>query len=123
MRQRRVQTAGNPEFDRFWKNYPRRVARLDALRAWNQLDPSPETVEAILDALDWQVDQAAWIKDGGQFIPYPASWLRAERWTDEPPDALRPRVKVHWSEECAELHGGTCVKQWSHEMRKRDVAV
>jgi hypothetical protein len=32
-------------------------------------------------------------------------------------------VKVHWSVECDELHGGTCSKQWAHEMRKRDVAV
>jgi len=25
-----------------------------------------------------------WTKDGGQFIPHPATWLRQERWTDEP---------------------------------------
>jgi hypothetical protein len=27
--------------------------------------------------------QDDWIKDGGKFIPYPATWLNAKRWEDE----------------------------------------
>ena len=26
-----------------------------------------------------------WIKDGGQFVPYPATWLNAKGWEDEIP--------------------------------------
>lgn len=29
---------------------------------------------------------SGWKKDGGQFIPYPASWVNAEGWEDEPDD-------------------------------------
>jgi hypothetical protein len=27
---------------------------------------------------------AEWTKDGGQFIPHPATWLNQKRWEDEP---------------------------------------
>jgi len=49
-----------------------------------EVSPTAEQVEQIVAALAWQVDQPMWTKDGGAFIPYPASWLRAERWEDEP---------------------------------------
>ena len=26
----------------------------------------------------------------------------------------------YWADECNDLHGGTCLKRWDHEMRKRD---
>ena len=72
------------DFARFWGIYPRRVARLDALKAWQQLGPSAQLVTDILAAVIWQRDQPTWTREGGQFIPYPASWLRQGRWLDEP---------------------------------------
>ena len=74
----------DPSFVEFWATYPKRVAKKDARRAWARINPSPATVDRILSALSWQVMQPAWQKDGGQYIPYPATWLNAERWDDEP---------------------------------------
>lgn len=74
----------DPHFARFWNAYPKRVAKKDARKAWAQVNPDDATVERIMRALEWQCRQPGWLKDGGQFIPYPASWLRAERWADEP---------------------------------------
>ena len=74
-------TAG---FDAFWAAYPRKTAKGDARKAWQKLNPSDALVAAILSALDWQKNQPQWLKDDGQFIPYPATWLRGERWEDEP---------------------------------------
>lgn len=74
----------DPQFCRFWMIYPNRSAKKDARKAWMQIGPTPETVERILAALAWQVQQPQWLKDGGQYIPLPATWLRGERWTDEP---------------------------------------
>jgi hypothetical protein len=68
-------------FGLFWAAYPRKQARIDAVKAWHQLRPNAETVQAILDALEWQ--RETW--DNPTFIPLPASWIRGERWTDEPP--------------------------------------
>lgn len=71
-------------FDRFWAEYPKKRAKGDARKAWHKLQPDATLVEAILTALAWQRVSADWIKDGGQFIPYPATWLNQERWDDEP---------------------------------------
>jgi uncharacterized protein YhdP len=71
-------------FDLFWSRYPRRVAKGDARKAWAKLNPSPQLCAEILAALEWQREQDGWQKDDGQYIPYPASYLRGERWEDEP---------------------------------------
>jgi hypothetical protein len=71
-------------FDSFWAAYPRRVSKKDARKAWAQINMSLELLERILKALEWQVKQPQWTKNDGEFIPYPATWLRAERWDDEP---------------------------------------
>lgn len=73
-------------FARFWDAYPKRVAKKEARKAWAQIQPQPtsETVDRMIATLAWQCRDPQWGKDGGQFVPYPASWLRAERWDDEP---------------------------------------
>jgi len=73
------------DFDVFWRAYPRREGKKDAQKAWSQLRPDENTMRAILAALDWQRTLPGWLKDDGQFIPLPATYLRGERWTDEPP--------------------------------------
>lgn len=79
-----------PGFDAFWRAYLRRVAKADAIKAWNQLNPDTETQAAILAALAWQFDPAVnpkWLEDGRAFAPYPATYLRGWRWEDERPEA------------------------------------
>jgi hypothetical protein len=39
----------------------------------------------MLRALSWQRAQDQWTKDGGQYIPNPATWLNQKRWEDEKP--------------------------------------
>ena len=79
-----------PLFDRFWGAYPRKVSKADARKAFAKLNPDGELVEAMLRALDWQKRLPEWTKDGGQFIPYPATWLNACRWEDEPEGSPTP---------------------------------
>ena len=67
------------DFDRFWAAYPRRTAKFDAQKAWSKLNPP---IDEVLAALEWQRQE--WTDP--QFIPYPATWLRAGRWMDERPD-------------------------------------
>lgn len=70
-------------FDQFWRNYPRKVAKKAALKAWGKLDPSNGLAEQILSALMLQASSESWTRDNGQFIPYPATWLNGRRWEDE----------------------------------------
>ena len=63
------------------------------MKAWCQLKPSPELVVDILIAIAWQAQSEDWLRDRGQWIPYPASWLRAGRWLDEP-EVHEPEQRV-----------------------------
>jgi len=71
------------EFDEFWKAYPKKVAKGDARKAWEQTKNIRPELAKILEAIRDQSRSDQWMKAGGQFIPYPATWLRAERWDDE----------------------------------------
>ena len=74
-------------FDAFWKSYPRKVGKKAAEKAWLRARDKP-ALEVILAALDVQKKCDQWTKEGGQFIPYPATWLNQGRWNDEPPEVL-----------------------------------
>ena len=68
------------EFDEFWKMYPRKVARKDAMKAWNKL--TPDQKRAAIENLPRHVAQ--W--DDPNYTPHAATWLNGERWTDELPE-------------------------------------
>jgi hypothetical protein len=71
-------------FARFWSEYPKKVAKPDAVKAWAKLEPDDVLTASILVALERQKKSGQWHKDGGQYIPNPATWLNKRRWEDEP---------------------------------------
>lgn len=70
-------------FNRFWAAYPKKTAKAQALKAWQKLKPDEELTDTILSALEQHKKSAQWLRDKGQYIPYPASWLNGKRWEDE----------------------------------------
>ena len=70
-------------FEDFWELYPRKVGKGSALKAWIKVK-ADSFAGRIFSALEWQVHQEQWTKDGGQFIPHPATWLNQARWDDKP---------------------------------------
>lgn len=76
-------TPSDPGFADFWSEYPRKAARKEALKAWRRLRPTEAQRQRIMAALREDKRGEQWRKDGGQFVPYPATWLNGERWTDE----------------------------------------
>lgn len=71
------------KFDEFWAAYPKKKGKDSAKKAWKKLKPDEELAEKILRAIEQQKTSKDWQKDGGQFIPYPATWLNGRRWEDE----------------------------------------
>ena len=71
-------------FDRFWAAYPNKKAKPRARGSFWKLSPSEDLLGRILSAISEQSRSDQWTKDRGAFIPYPASWLNAKRWEDEP---------------------------------------
>ncbi|NWL48388.1 helix-turn-helix domain-containing protein [Pseudomonas hunanensis] len=69
-------------FDQFWKLYPKKKSRKDALKAWNKLSPGAELQAVMIAALANHCASRDWAKEGGQYIPNAATWLNGERWHD-----------------------------------------
>ncbi|WMN19250.1 helix-turn-helix domain-containing protein [Pseudomonas piscis] len=69
-------------FERFWNLYPKKKSRKDALKAWNKLDPDAELQAVMIASLAKHCASPDWTKQGGQFVPNPATWLNGERWHD-----------------------------------------
>jgi predicted transcriptional regulator len=59
------------DFDEFWKLYPKKIAKADALKAWNKAIKT-KTAERLLE-LTKAYAEGKLPED--KYIPYPASWL------------------------------------------------
>lgn len=70
-------------FDEFWQAYPKKRAKDDAMKAFAKRKPDRELLDQMLKAIEAQKRSDDWLKDNGQFIPYPATWLNDARWMDE----------------------------------------
>jgi len=69
-------------FEVFWKNYPKKVAKQDALHAFTKLNPDDPLLEAMLLSLKGGESNPEWLKEDGKYIPYPATWINGRRWED-----------------------------------------
>lgn len=75
--------ATSQSFALFWKAYPKRKSKGQAERAFKKINPDEVLLATMLAAIEVGKKSADWLKDDGQFIPYPATWLNARGWEDE----------------------------------------
>ncbi len=68
-------------FEQFWKAYPRKKSKGAAERVWAKLKPDATLLARILAAIETNAPR--WRADL-QYAPYPATWLHAKGWEDEP---------------------------------------
>ena len=71
------------KFDQFYVEYPKKRAKQSALKAWTKLKPDDDLFTKIMQGLVRWKQSPDWLKDDGQFIPYPATWLNGRRWEDD----------------------------------------
>jgi hypothetical protein len=84
-------------FDLFWKAYPKKTAKQDALKAFNKLSVDTKLLETMLSAIEKQKSSIQWQQNNGQYIPQAAKWLNGERWEDEmktPAIDSAPKYKI-----------------------------
>lgn len=74
-----VKHAKGVRFDEFWLEYPHKVAKGAARKAWEKATAKTSPVTIIESAKAFARLQAG---KEEQFIPHPATWLNAERWQD-----------------------------------------
>lgn len=70
-------------FDEFWAAYPKKTGKDAARKAFEKRKPDADLLATMLGVLAAQRNSKDWLKDGGQFVPNPATWLNQGRWQDE----------------------------------------
>ncbi len=68
-------------FEAFWTLYPRKKKKGDALKAYPGALKIAGDPQIIIDGVHRAIPD--WLRNESRFIPYPASWLRAQGWEDE----------------------------------------
>lgn len=70
-------------FERFWNAYPKKVGKAEARKAWKKAKITSEIFEKVLTAIEAGKAAEQWQREGGRFIPNPATWINQGRWDDE----------------------------------------
>lgn len=102
-------------FQDFWQQYPRKIGRLVAQKAYAAVRQRGVSHEALIAGIENYVAHKPAYADWC----HPSTWLRAGRWLDEYDDPA-PVVPVYWWDECQQVHGGTCTKRWDHDLKMRE---
>lgn len=76
-------------FEDFWKAYPKKKAKPEAVRAWKKIKTAE--IPAIMASIEAHKKTEDWNKNNGQYIPYPATFLNQRRWEDEPTEVNEKR--------------------------------
>lgn len=69
------------QFLTFWGMYPKKKSKGDAAKAFSKINKLEYPI--IRAGIENAIVTPEWKKNGGEFIPYPASWLRDRGWEDE----------------------------------------
>jgi alkylated DNA nucleotide flippase Atl1 len=99
-------------FNKFWKSYPRKAEKIDARKAFDKAVAEYSLEEVIEGAERLAKDPHLPPK---QFVPYPASWLNAGGWTNEPyPERQLSKDEIE-TKQRAEKEA-----RWERETHERD---
>jgi predicted transcriptional regulator len=78
------------DFEEFWKLYPKKIAKADALKAWNKAIKT-KTADRLLE-LTKAYAEGKLPED--KYIPYPASWLNKELYESVELAQAKPLAKL-----------------------------
>jgi hypothetical protein len=67
-------------FEAFWAEYPNKVDREDALKAWTQLRPGKELRDHMMSILAKHKETSRWKYAGGACIARPFVWIDQRMW-------------------------------------------
>jgi len=91
----------DPEFELFWLAYPRRIQKKRARTVFIRAKKKGilPAIDALIAIVVRHTKQAQWAKDGGEYIPHPATWLNGEQWLDElPAETNSEREEKIWKQ-------------------------
>ena len=103
-------TLVDPLFERFWSNYPRKIAKRAALLVWIKMAENERN--RAIEVLPAHVRYWELTHTGPQYVPHARTWLNQGRWDDELdlPAVEKPKLSsvqaAWWTSESATLAKG-----------------
>lgn len=80
-------------FFQIWNAYPKKIMQPAAMKAWNDIKPTLEDIEAMMKDIERRKSTFDWQKSDGMYIPMFATYLRNRRWT-EPVEEVTVKKQV-----------------------------
>lgn len=72
------------DFDKFYSNYPRKISRGNAEKAFAKLNADEQQKAiAVVNSDAFKEFMQGQVKNGDDFRPHPATWLNGKRWDDD----------------------------------------
>lgn len=89
------------QFNEFYSKYPRKEKKQIVKKWFEKNKPSSELFSSMMNSLEQFRGCKDWLKDNGQYIPYPSTWLNQRRWEDESVQVSKPMSALQraWSKE------------------------
>ena len=88
---------GGSEFTRFYAEYPRKVGRPSAVKAFVKLNPDAALVDRMITAIERQGLAQRCQRGETRFVPHPARWLNDERWESDEPHHQLDTARPAWA--------------------------
>jgi len=81
------------QFEQFYKAYPKKVKKQNVEKWFKKNKPSNELFSSMMNSLEQFKGSKDWLKEKGQYIPYPSTWLNQKRWEDENNVDAKPKIE------------------------------
>lgn len=79
------------QFSEFYAKYPKKVKKQEVKKWFKKNKPSSELFSSMMNSLEQFRGCQDWLKDNGQYIPYPSTWLNQKRWEDEGVEKMKAK--------------------------------
>lgn len=70
-------------FEQFWSAYPNKKDKKNAWAKFQKINFTKNPFIKIMASLQAFKQSEAWLKNNGQYVPMPTTWINGERWNDE----------------------------------------
>lgn len=109
---RAVRAEEMTEFEQFWAKFPRRTAKLAAMRAFQKARKLASLNEILAGIETYIVNKP----DYADFC-HPATFLNSGRWMDEPDVKTETKQRQNWGFDCQ--HTPLCRNHWDCVQKRK----
>lgn len=82
-------------FDDFWKVYPRKVSKQEAIKSFNKIENIEKVIPKIIRAVVYLKSTEQWQEE--RFIPHPTTFINQRRWEDVESKSLLETFNDEWN--------------------------